>query len=196
MSRNGIVVEDVTTQTDRTRRPFVMSEAVAVLSRTPATLNALLRDLPDGWIAAHEGGETWSPFDVIGHLIHGERTDWIPRATMILEHGDARPFDKFDRFAQFSASKDQTLASLLDEFATLRQQSLRELESLQLTEAQLDRRGRHPELGVVTMRQLLATWVAHDLDHVVQISRAIARQYTDEVGPWRAYLRIISGAQG
>jgi hypothetical protein len=173
-----------------------MDEAMALLSRTPGTLDMLLRDLPDGWIAAHEGGETWSPFDVIGHLIHGEHTDWIPRAKMILEHGDARPFEKFDRFAQFEGSKGRTLASLLDEFATLRRQNLRELESLRLTDTQLDRRGRHPELGIVTLRQLLATWVAHDLDHVVQISRAIARQYSDEVGPWRAYLRIISGAQG
>jgi hypothetical protein len=184
------------TQRDRTRRSFVMAEAVAILTRTPRTLDDLLRGLPDGWIAANEGENTWSPFDVIGHLIHGERTDWIPRAKMILEHGDARPFDKFDRFAQFEVSKGRTLASLLDEFDTLRRRNVRELESLQLTEAQLDRRGRHPELGVVTMRQLLATWVAHDLDHVVQISRAMARQYTDEVGPWRAYLRIISGEQG
>jgi hypothetical protein len=184
------------TQTDRTRRPFAIDEAVAVLSRTPATLDALLRGLPDGWIAAHEGGGTWSPFDVIGHLIHGELTDWIPRAKLILEHGDARPFEKFDRFAQFDASKGRTLAALLDEFARLRRQNLRELESLQVADDQLDRRGRHPELGIVTLRQLLATWVAHDLDHIVQISRAMARQYTDEVGPWRAYLRIISGTQG
>ena len=173
-----------------------MSEAVAILSRTPATVDALLRDLPEGWIAAHEGGETWSPFDVIGHLIHGEHTDWIPRAKTILEHGDSRPFEKFDRFAQFDASEGRSLASLLDEFATSRRQNLRELESLKLTDAQLELSGRHPELGIVTLRQLLATWVAHDLDHVVQISRAIARQYTDEVGPWRAYLRIISGTQG
>ena len=186
----------IPTEVDRTRRAFVMDEAVAILSCTPGTLDALLRDLPEGWIAAHEGGETWSPFDVIGHLIHGEHTDWIPRAKMILEHGDTRPFEKFDRFAQFEVSTGRTLATLLDEFATLRRQNLRELESLRLTDTELDRRGRHPELGIVTLRQLLATWVAHDLDHVVQISRAMARQYTDEVGPWRAYLRIISGTQG
>jgi hypothetical protein len=173
-----------------------MEEAVAILSRTPAALDALLRDLPDGWVAAHEGGETWSPFDVIGHLIHGERTDWVPRAMIILAHGESRAFEKFDRFAQFEASKDRTLASLLDEFAALRRDSLGELTALGITDADLDRRGRHPELGVVTLRQLLATWVAHDLDHVVQISRTIARQYSDEVGPWRAYLRIISGSQG
>jgi hypothetical protein len=184
------------TQTKRTRRPFVMEEAVAILTRTPATLDALLRDLPDGWIAAHEGGQTWSPFDVVGHLIHGERTDWIPRARIILEHGEARAFDPFDRFAQFTEAEGRTLASLLDEFATLRQANLCALEALHVTDQDLDRRGRHPELGVVTLRQLLATWVAHDLDHVVQISRVIARQYSDEVGPWRAYLRIVSGTQG
>lgn len=173
-----------------------MNEAVAILARTPATLDALLRGLPDGWIAANEGGGTWSPFDVLGHLIHGERTDWVPRAKIILQHGEARAFDKFDRFAQFAASEGRTLASLLDEFATLRQESLRDLAALRVTDADLERRGRHPELGVVTLRQLLATWMAHDLDHVVQISRVLARQYSDEVGPWRAYLRIISGTHG
>jgi hypothetical protein len=173
-----------------------MDEGVAILARTPATLDALLRGLPAAWTAAHEGGQTWSPFDVIGHLIHGERTDWIPRARIILEHGEARAFEKFDRFAQFTSSESQTLPSLLDEFTMLRRESLRELASLRLTEADFDRRGRHPELGVVTLRQLLATWVAHDLDHIVQISRVLARQYSDEVGPWRAYLRIISGTQG
>jgi hypothetical protein len=186
----------MTAQTDRTRRSFVMDEAVAILTRTPATLDALLRGLPDGWIVGHEGGDTWSPFDVIGHLIHGERTDWVPRAKIILEHGEARPFDTFDRLAQFSTSNGRTLASLLDEFATLRREGLRELAGLGVTDKDLDRRGRHPQLGVVTLRQLLATWVAHDLDHVVQISRVLARQYSDEVGPWRAYLRIVSGAQG
>jgi hypothetical protein len=186
----------MTAQIDRTRRSFVLEEAVAILARTPATLDALLRGLPDGWIAANEGGDTWSPFDVIGHLILGERTDWVPRVKMILEHGEARAFEKFDRFAQFALSQGRTLAILLDEFALMRQENLRELASLRLTDADLDRRGRHPELGAVTLRQLLATWVAHDLDHVVQISRVLARQYSDEVGPWRAYLRIISGTQG
>jgi len=184
------------TEIDRTRHSFVMADGVAILSRTPAALDALLRGLPDGWIAANEGDKTWSPFDVLGHLIHGERTDWVPRAKIILAHGEARPFDKFDRFAQFAESDGRTLGSLLDELASLRRENLRELASLGLTEADLDRRGRHPELGVVTLRHLLATWVAHDLDHVVQISRVLARQYSDEVGPWRAYLRIISGAQG
>jgi hypothetical protein len=196
---SGVKIEsdaNTTVQTDRARRPFVMEEAVAILSRTPATLDALLRGLPEGWIAANEGGETWSPFDVIGHLIHGERADWVQRTRIILEHGEARAFDTFDRFAQFAMSEGRTLASLLDEFATLRRDNLRELAMLGLSDADLDRRGRHPQLGVVTLRQVLATWVAHDLDHVVQISRVLARQYAEEVGPWRSYLRIISGTQG
>jgi hypothetical protein len=186
----------MTAPTDRTRRVFAMEEAVAILARTPAALDALLRGLPDCWIVAHEGGQTWSPFDVVGHLIHGERTDWVPRARIILEHGEARAFDTFDRFAQSAVSQGRPLPSLLDEFAALRHDNLRELATLRLTDADLDRRGRHPELGVVTLGQLLATWVAHDLDHVVQISRVLARQYSDDVGPWRAYLRIISGTQG
>jgi hypothetical protein len=183
-------------ESTRTRRTFALDEATAVLARTPATLDAMLRGLPDGWIQAHEGGETWSPFDVVGHLIHGEQTDWVPRARIILEHGEARAFDKFDRFAQFELSRGRTLDSLLDEFAVLRRANLRDLAALEITEADLDRRGAHPGLGVVTLGQLLATWVAHDLDHVVQVARVIARQYSDAVGPWRAYLRVISGEQG
>ena len=182
------------TQTDRTRRSFDLSEAIAVLARMPATLDALLRGLPEGWIRAHEGGDTWSPFDVVGHLVHGERTDWITRAKIILEQGEARVFDRFDRFAQFEASKGRTLEALLDEFAALRQTSVRHLSAMRLTDADLDRRGRHPEFGPVTLRQLLSTWVAHDLDHLVQISRVMANQYADEVGPWRAYLRVIAAA--
>jgi hypothetical protein len=178
-------------QANRTRRTFVLADATALLSRTPATLDAMLRGLPNEWINANEGSDTWSAFDVIGHLIHGERTDWMPRAKVILEHGEARAFEPFDRFAQFAESDGRTLASLLDEFAALRQQSLRELAALQLADTDLDRRGRHPAFGVVTLRQLLSTWVAHDMDHVAQISRVLARQYSDEVGPWRAYLRIV-----
>ena len=186
----------MTPQTDRTRRALALDEAVAILARTPAALDAMLRGLPEGWITAHEGGDSWGPFDVIGHLIHGERTDWMMRARIILEHGESRAFEKFDRLAQFAVSRGRALDSLLDEFADLRQQNLRELAGLSLSEADLDRLGRHPELGVVTLRQLLATWVAHDLDHVIQIARVLARQYSDEVGPWRAYLRVISGTQG
>jgi len=184
------------TPDDRTRRAFALDDTVAILKRTPATVDAMLRGLPAAWVTANEGGDTWSPFDVVGHLIHGERTDWLPRARHIFEHGDARPFDTFDRFAQFDASRGRSLDSLLDEFAAARTESLDGLAALRLTDADLDRRGRHPQLGAVSLRQLLATWTAHDLDHIVQISRVLARQYSDEVGPWRAYLRVISGAQG
>lgn len=173
-----------------------MAEAVAVLSRTPAALDALLRGLPDRWTTSNEGGETWSPFDVIGHLIHGERTDWMPRARLILEHGDARAFEPFDRFAQARVSRGRTLDGLLDDFAALRQGNLRDLAALALSDADLDKRGRHPALGAVTLGQLLAAWVAHDLDHVAQVARVMARQYADDVGPWRAYLRVISGQPG
>jgi DinB superfamily len=187
---------EMTTNSDRSRRPFVLGEAIEILARTPATLDAMLRGLPAAWIGANEGGDTWSAFDVVGHLIHGEQTDWMPRAKIILEHGDARPFEKFDRLAQFKAPAPRTLGSLLDEFAALRRRNLDDLRALALTPADFDRPGRHPELGPVTLGQLLATWTAHDLDHVMQISRVLARQYSDAVGPWRAYLRIISGAQG
>ena len=177
---------------DRTRRPFTTAEGTAILSRTPAILNAWLRGLPDGWTTAHEGGNTWSPYDVVGHLIHGEQTDWIPRARIILEHGETRAFEPFDRFAQFGASAHRSLESLLDEFADLRGANVQALESLRLTPDDLERRGLHPELGVVTLGQLLATWVAHDLDHLNQISRVMGRQYTNAVGPWKAYLRIVN----
>ena len=178
------------------RRPFSLEEAIPLLERTPQTLVAMLRGLPTGWLECNEGGETFSPYDVVGHLIHGEKTDWMPRARMILETGDTRPFEPFDRFAQREASRGKTLDELLDEFARLRAANIAALKALELAPSDLERRGMHPKLGSVTMRQLLATWVAHDLDHVVQVARVIARQYTDEVGPWTAHLRIISGAQG
>ena len=184
------------TDSDRTRRPVNLDEDIAVLQRTPATLDALLRGLPAGWTSAHEGGETWSPFDVLGHLIHGDRTDWLARIRIIIDHGEARPFEKFDRFAQFTESKGRSLDELLDDFIALRRDNLAQLVALQLGPGDLARTGYHPMLGTVTLGHLLATWVAHDLDHIVQISRVMARQYTDEVGPWRAYLRVISGAQG
>lgn len=178
------------------RLSFSLADAVPLLARTPALLNAWLRDLPDVWQTANEGGETWSPYDVLGHLVHGERTDWIPRARLILDHADAVPFERFDRFAQFRESAGKTLPQLLDTFASLRQANLQTLQGLAIGASQLDRPGRHPELSGVTLRQLLATWVAHDLDHVVQVARVMASQYADEVGPWRAYLRVVSGSPG
>jgi hypothetical protein len=180
----------------RPQPAFVLDDAVALLMRTPTTLDALLRGLPAWWGAGNEGPGTWSAFDVVGHLIHGEETDWIPRVKIILEHGERRTFDRFDREAQVEASQPQTLEARLDRFASLRRENLRALAELRLSETDLDRTGRHPAFGVVTLRQLLATWVAHDLDHLMQISRVLGRQYGDEVGPWRAYLRVISGQQG
>lgn len=175
---------------------FRLEDAHAQLAATPAILNAWLRPLPLSWIAANEGGETWSPFDVVGHLIHGDKTDWLPRLQRILEHGESKPFEPFDRFAQFEASRGRTLPQLLDEFSAVRAQSLTALKEHHLTGADLDRRGTHAALGVVTARQLLATWVAHDLDHITQVARVLAYQYRDEVGPWRQYLRVISGQPG
>jgi uncharacterized damage-inducible protein DinB len=186
----------MTAPTPPTHRPFVLAEAAALLARTPALLDAWLRALPPTWATATEGGESWSVFDVVGHLIHGERTDWIPRARLILAAGDTQTFDTFDRRAQFDTSRGYTLAELLDQFAAARQQNLGELASLNLSQADLERRGRHPAFGTVTLGELLATWVAHDYDHVAQIARVLAHQYADEVGPWRAYLRIISGQPG
>ncbi|MSO62613.1 MAG: DinB family protein [Acidobacteria bacterium] len=168
--------------------------AVPLLSRTPEVLDVLLRDLPSAWVSRTEGPDTWSPYDVVGHLIHGERTDWMPRAEHLLAHGEAMPFPTFDRFAQFEASKGKSLPELLDTFRELRADSLRRLAALRLTTADLDRTGQHPEFGRVTLGQHLATWVAHDLDHLVQIARVMGRQYTEAVGPWRQYLRIIGPA--
>jgi hypothetical protein len=173
------------------RTRFRLEEALPVLRRTPAVVRTLLLDLPDSWTRANEGPGTWSPFDVVGHLIHGERTDWIPRVEHLLQYGETRPFPVFDREAMFAASEGLSLTQLLDTFAQLRADSLARLDALHLTDAEIDRRGRHPEFGVVTLRAHLATWVAHDLDHIRQIVRAMARQYTDAVGPWRAYLSIL-----
>ena len=136
-------------------------------------------------------GERFGPYDIVGHLIHGEESDWIPRAKIILEHGETRPFEAFDRVAMFEKSKGKSIAELLDTFARLRAENLRELQQLNLTAELLEKRGLHPELGVVTMKQLLATWVAHDLGHIRQVVRVMAKQYRDEVGPWKAYLSIL-----
>ena len=170
---------------------YRFEEAIPILRRTPNALDALLGGLPDPWIAATEGPQTWSPFDVVGHLIHGERTDWIPRIEHILQHGDAVPFPSFDREAMFEASQGKSLQELLATFSSLRAGSLARLQGLRLGDADLERRGRHPELGVVTLKQHLATWVAHDLDHLAQIVRVMAKRYGDTVGPWRAFLSIL-----
>lgn len=170
---------------------FRLDHAAEILRRTPATLDALLRDLPEEWALATEGPDSWSAFDVVGHLIHGEETDWIPRARVILEHGEARPFEPFDRRAMFEKSGGKSLGELLDTFARLRAENLKALGALDLGPETLARRGTHPELGIVTLGQLLSTWVAHDLGHVSQIVRVLAKQYGEAVGPWRAYLSIL-----
>ena len=170
---------------------FNVTAGVAVLERTPATLRAMLAGLPSVCVDATEGPGTWSPQVIVGHLIHGERTDWIPRARIILAQGPARRFTPYDRFAQFQESRGQTLGALLDEFASLRAENLATLADWNLTDFQLALEGEHPEFGPVTLRQLLATWVAHDLGHVAQAARVMAKQYREAIGPWRAYLPIV-----
>lgn len=167
-----------------------LKDAVAVLSRTPASLAALLEGLPDVWVGATEGGETWSPYDVVGHLVHGEHTDWIPRVRHIIA-GESRPFDKFDRTAQFEESNGKSLGELLSTFAEARRENVAALSAMNLTGEDLGRKGLHPELGEVTLGQLLATWVVHDLDHVGQIARTMAKAYAGAVGPWSVYLSIL-----
>jgi hypothetical protein len=167
-----------------------LRDAVAVLERTPAVLRALLDNLPDVWVNATEGPGTWSPYDVVGHLIHGERTDWLVRTRTILS-GNQTAFEPFDRTAQFRDSEGRTLTDLLATFAELRRVNLEALERLQLSEPDLERTGRHPEFGDVTLSELLATWVAHDLDHLSQVARTMAKVYAEAVGPWSAYLSIL-----
>jgi hypothetical protein len=169
-----------------------IDDSIAILERTPNMLRVWLEGLPKEWIEWRIGPDAFSPFDVIGHLIHGERTDWIPRLRMILEHGTSRPFEPFDRFAMYDLSNGRSLASLLDEFAQLREANLKVLQSLKLSDADLKREGQHPALGRVTLSQLLATWVVHDLNHIDQIARTMAHRYRDDVGPWHAYLGVLS----
>lgn len=166
--------------------PF-LAECFAVLSRTPAVLDALLRDLPETFTAATEGEGTWSPYDVVGHLIHGERTDWLPRVEVIIQHGSRQPFAPFERASQSTGP----LPALLDEFSNLRRANLRRLRELNLQPAQLELPGTHPALGPVTLKQLLATWTAHDLAHLVQVTRVMAKCYRHQVGPWAEYLSVM-----
>ena len=179
-----------------TSKEFNLADAVSVLTRTPATLDVLLRGMPSVWVHANEGRnnegkETWSAFDIVGHLIAGERNDWMPRARVILEKGEARPFDPFDRFAQERESQGKTLDQLLDEFARVRRENLAALQALNLQKEDFARRGTHPALGPVTLGELLATWAVHDLTHLHQLSRVMAHQYRDTVGPWSAYLGVL-----
>lgn len=170
---------------------FELQQTIALLSRTPSALNAFLRELPDEWTVRNEGDKSWSPYDIVGHLIHGERTDWMPRARMVLEHGEKRAFDPFDRLAQERESQGKSLPELLDEFAKVRSENLDDLRAMNLQPDDLQRRGRHPTLGVVTLSQLLATWAVHDMTHLHQLSRVMASQYREAVGPWSSYLGVL-----
>ncbi|HMC62354.1 MAG TPA: DinB family protein [Candidatus Solibacter sp.] len=170
---------------------FQLIDCVAVLTRTPATLDALLRGMPERWARGTEGGDSWSGYDIVGHLIAGERTDWMPRARMILASGETRAFEPFDRLAQARERQDRPLEEMLDDFARLRKENLSGLQELNLQPEDLKRRGKHPALGVVTLGELLATWAVHDLTHVHQLSRVMAHQYRDAVGPWSAYLGVL-----
>lgn len=170
---------------------YDMDQATEVLERTPAVLTAMLGGLSNPWITNNYGADTFSPFDVVGHLIHGERTDWIPRARIILERGEAKPFEPFDRYAMYRDSAGKTIDELLETFVALREENVAALRAMNLTPARLDLRGKHPQLGPVTMRQLLATWVVHDLNHIHQIAKCMAYQYREEVGPWRGHVGVL-----
>jgi DinB superfamily len=171
-----------------------LQQTMSLLTRTPAALNALLRDLPEAWTLQNEGEDTWSPFVVVGHLIHAERTDWMPRVRTVLQFGESQKFEPFDRWGQNRESQGKSLDQLLDEFTRLRSENLGALRGLNLQPEDFERRGRHPSLGVVTLSQLLATWAIHDLTHLHQISRVMAHQYRDAVGPWIAYLGVLQCA--
>ncbi len=170
---------------------FDLKTGMQVLERTPRTLHAMLDGLVPDWLDGTEGVDTWSPFIVVGHLIQAERTNWIPRAQIIVEQGRDRRFQPFDRLPDANANRTTSIGELLSEFAQVRGESLDTLREWRLTDVQLALEGEHPEFGAVTLRQLLATWVAHDLSHIAQISRVMAKQYNEAVGPWRAYLRVM-----
>jgi hypothetical protein len=174
--------------------PHDLQHTVSLLARTPAVLTTLLRDLPEAWTCRNEGEQTWSAFDIVGHLIQGEHEDWIPRVRLILQSGEARAFERFDRQGFARETEGRSLPDLLDEFARLRAESLTALRALNLRPEDLERRGKHPALGVVTLSELLATWAAHDLTHLHQLSRVMAHQYRDAVGPWSAYLGVLQCA--
>ena len=171
--------------------PFNLEHAIALLSRTPGSLDALLQGLPEFWVLRNEGQDTWSAFDIVGHLIFADRTDWMPRLRRILEHGEKLPFDPFDRLGHVRESQGKTLDQLLTEFAQVRSESLAALRNLNLQPADLEKRGKHPALGTVTVAELLGTWAVHDLNHLHQTSRVMARQYGDAVGPFQAYLGVL-----
>ncbi|MEO5997739.1 MAG: DinB family protein [Chitinophagaceae bacterium] len=170
---------------------FSIKKSIEILERTPDVLFVMLQDLSTEWTSNNEGADTWSVYDIIGHLIHGEKTDWVPRMDIILSDSPVKSFETFDRFAQFEDSKEKSLSLLLDEFKRLREKNMEHLRSKKLTEGHCEKKGMHPAFGEVTLAQLLSTWTVHDLNHIAQISRVIARQYKEAVGPWVQYLKIL-----
>jgi hypothetical protein len=170
---------------------FTIEKSIEILARTPDVLISMLRDISSEWTSNNEGADTWSPYDIIGHLIHGEKTDWIPRAEIILSEKQDKTFESFDRFAQFEASKGKSLAQLLNDFKILREKNIERLRSWKISNSDLQKKGIHPAFGEVTLAQLLSTWVVHDLNHIAQVSRVMAKQLKKEVGPWIEYLRIL-----
>ncbi len=170
---------------------FNLSKSIEILERTPGVLDAMLRNLSADWTSNNEGGETWSIYDIVGHLIEGEKTDWIPRMEIILSDNPVKIFEPFDRFAQFEEGKKKSLIQLLDEFKRLRKNNIAYLLSKKLTEKNCEEKGIHPAFGEITLSQLLSTWTVHDLNHIAQISRVMAKQYKEAVGPWIEYLKIL-----
>ena len=171
---------------------YNINKALEILKQTPKTLSTFLSNLSDEWIYCNEGGETWSAYDIIGHLIHGEKTDWTSRLKLMYYEGEIQTFTPFDRFAQFENSKGKTLKQLLEEFTELRKRNIDFVLSLNITKLDFDKKAIHPDLGEVSLKQLLATWTVHDLGHIAQISRIMAKQYKHEVGPWKKYLSILN----
>jgi hypothetical protein len=189
--QKGGLCEEIYCEYNLIDMKFDLAKTISVLERTPQVLNTLLLGLHGDWVYSNEGKDSWSPYDIIGHLIHGEITDWIPRLEIILENGVETPFEPFDRFAQFENSKGKSLEQLLTEFKELRNKNLKRLISVGITEKHLPLKGIHPEFGKITLKQLLSTWVVHDLSHLNQISRVMAKQYKEEVGEWKRYLSIL-----
>lgn len=170
---------------------FSIEKSIEILERTPLVIEDLLGGISEEWVKNNEGPQTWSPYDIVGHLIHGEKTDWIPRMEIILSDKKDKTFDPFDRFAQFKISQGQSIVQLLDEFKKLRKQNIEHLRGKKLKEQELEKKGNHPDFGEVTLKQLLAAWVAHDLNHIVQISRVMAKQYKTEIGPWKDFMGVM-----
>lgn len=170
---------------------YSIDKALEILDRTPRTLQTLLEDISEDWTHNNEGGESWSPYDILGHLIHGEKTDWISRIKITLAEEGNKTYHPFDRFAQFEESKGKSISDLFEEFSALREKNIEVLKSMNISESDFEKGAIHPSLGRVKLKQLMATWVVHDLGHIAQISRVMAKQYTDEVGPWRDYLSVL-----